>query len=172
MTTPDRDLSVDDIVHAVANGLPRDIAERASLLMSPEQREELRARLDDAELNARRAELAQRETAAELSRLRPNLAMPAAETAPDTVKLGVVDATVQILTGVQARAQYPDLFDQDDGTDYFDAGDATGNSHWEDFTPDLVLVVTNRDGRVVMASNASEWHLTACGYDIPEDGTR
>lgn len=88
---------------------------------------------------------------------------------PDRV--GSVPATVQVLTGAQAHAEVPELFegDSDEEGPYFNELGAHGNAHWADYAPDLVVVVRNAAGKVLMASNASDWHLTACGYVTPED---
>jgi hypothetical protein len=86
------------------------------------------------------------------------------------LRRGQVDADVQILTGAQARAEVPDLFEVDtEDVSYFNDLGAHGNAHWGDYEPDLVAVVRTRDGRVLMASNASDWHLTALGYEVPTD---
>jgi hypothetical protein len=80
---------------------------------------------------------------------------------------GQVDATVQVLTGEQALAEYPSLFEDDaaDG-DYFNELGAHGNAKWVDYHPDLVVVVKAPNGGVLMTSNASEWHLKSCGYEV------
>jgi hypothetical protein len=85
-------------------------------------------------------------------------------------RLGQVDASVQILTGAQARTEVPELFGDDtEDVSYFNDLGAHGNAHWVDYWPDFVAVVRTRDGRVLMASNASDWHLTALGYEVPTD---
>ena len=87
---------------------------------------------------------------------------------------GQAVATVQILTGEQARTELPNLFVDDpvDGQS-FNEVPAHGNANWVDFWPDLLLVVRNPDGDVLMASNASRWHLEACGYgqNLPAEVT-
>lgn len=79
---------------------------------------------------------------------------------------GRVEATVQLLTTEQARAVAPELFSEDEDP-YFNMMDATGNGQWVDCWPDLVMIVRNPKGDIVMTSNASDWHMKACGYEVP-----
>lgn len=71
--------------------------------------------------------------------------------------------TVRLLSGESARQEFPDLFIEDDGAPYFNELAAHGNARWEDYWPDLVLVVLNPAGEVAVASNASEWHMRDLG---------
>jgi hypothetical protein len=82
----------------------------------------------------------------------------------DDRPVGTVPATVQLLTAEQARAEIPDAFDVDDGVGYFGELGADGNVNWVDYESGLVMVVRNAVGKVVIASNASQWHMQACGY--------
>ena len=84
---------------------------------------------------------------------------------------GQIPATVQFLTLTQARVEVPDLFggDEETGEVYFNDLGSHGNARWADYWPDLLVVVRAPDGRVVMASNASEWHMTGLGYTVPVD---
>ncbi len=89
--------------------------------------------------------------------------MSTSETRP-----GQVDATVQLLTTEQARAEAPELFTDWEGEGpYFYMIDATGNGRWVDFWPDMVMIVRNPKGDIVMTSNVSDWHMKACGYEVP-----
>lgn len=81
--------------------------------------------------------------------------------------LGQLDATVQLLTTEQARAELPELFAQDEADPYFNIQGAYGNAQWVDYWPDWVVVVRSPRGGVVMVSNASRWHLEELGYVVP-----
>lgn len=89
-------------------------------------------------------------------------------TPPPLPRVGQLDATVQLLTIEQARAEVPHLLGDDDADPYFNLHGAHGNAEWKDYHPDWVVVVRNLAGEVVLASNASRWHLKALGYAVPK----
>lgn len=97
--------------------------------------------------------------------------MPTADTAPSGAIPGAVPALTYLLTQDQARRQFPSLFEGDiDEDPYFNELGAHGNANWVDYWPDLVLIVATTTGRVVVSSNASEWHMERCGFPIPARG--
>jgi hypothetical protein len=87
---------------------------------------------------------------------------------------GAIDATVQLLTGTQARAEVPTLFNhawirEGVGIDMFKEIDARGNRRWTEGVPRLVVLVRNRDGGVLMAADACYSHLLDLGYPVPDE---
>ena len=79
---------------------------------------------------------------------------------------GQVAATVHLLTQAQAREQFPDLFDGDEDQPYFNELGAHGNADWQDVWPERILIVRADNGQVAVASNASNWHMAACGFEV------
>lgn len=80
---------------------------------------------------------------------------------------GLVSGTIQILTRAQAKESAPDLFEVDQGIQYFHKHPANGNPDWVDFWPEHVLLVRNDAGDIVTATPAGDWYLRECGYDVP-----
>lgn len=85
-----------------------------------------------------------------------------------TTQTGQVDATVLLLTQTQAREQFPNLFEVNDGEEYFNELPAHGNATWVDYWPDMVLIVRAATGDPVVALNASAWHMERCGFTVPD----
>ena len=80
---------------------------------------------------------------------------------------GLVPGKIHILTLDQARTGLPELFSGDPDEPYFNELGAHGNAEWVDYWPEMIVVVRAPDGTILLASNASAWHLTACGYQAP-----
>jgi hypothetical protein len=78
--------------------------------------------------------------------------------------VALVPATVHLLARDAAREQFPDLFECDEDDRYFNELGAHGNARWVDYWPDLVMIVCNAVGDVVMTSNASEWWMKSVGF--------
>jgi hypothetical protein len=83
-----------------------------------------------------------------------------------------LDVEVLLLTGAEASRRWPEMFedpvDLDDET-YFYRLPAHGNATWVDFSPQHVLAVCTRDGRLVVLEDANDWWMRECGFEVPVD---